>query len=401
MNNKINFKRMAYSFKGTGDEADIEMYGDVVESQPVDWWTGEPVPGNYIIKDDFISDLARLQNCKKITLHIDSFGGDASASLSIHNKLREMSENGIELVAVIEGVAMSAATHIACACDNVMIYPSSLFMIHKCWTFIFGGYNADELLSIAKQNNAWDDAQVEIYKRKTNLSDTVIRHMMSDTTFLTGREAVEKGFCDELTESDNNMQIVASANRKTIIAGNKVLHLAKGVTIPDIIPTITTPQGDVIKTTTPGDTGKIERGNYSMAKNLSELRAENPELAAQVEADMRAEQTSATNQAVEAERQRLAEIDEIAHLFDEATVRAAKYTTPCTAQEMAYRAATEAAKIGANFMNALAEDRKESNADKVMAAANVPDDIKVKTEEDLLNDARAAIKSMFHEKKED
>ena len=62
MNNKINFKRMAYSFKGTGDEADIEMYGDVVESQPVDWWTGEPVPGNYIIKDDFISDLARLQN---------------------------------------------------------------------------------------------------------------------------------------------------------------------------------------------------------------------------------------------------------------------------------------------------------------------------------------------------
>ena len=110
-----------------------------------------------------------------------------------------------------------------------------------------------------------------------------------------------------------------------------------------------------------------------MAKNLEELRTENPELAAQVESEVRAavsadHATSDTN-ATNAERQRLAEIDSIAHLYDDETVRNAKYGEhPCTAQEMAFRAAQAAAKTGGAFMAGVQSDYQASGASGVGAA---------------------------------
>ncbi|HCS73026.1 MAG TPA: hypothetical protein DIW17_04035 [Clostridiales bacterium] len=56
-----------------------------------------------------------------------------------------------------------------------------------------------------------------------------------------------------------------------------------------------------------------------MAKNLEELRAENPELAEQILAEAQA--TVSANAAVETERRRIAEIDEIAALYDDETVK--------------------------------------------------------------------------------
>ena len=100
---------------------------------------------------------------------------------------------------------------------------------------------------------------------------------------------------------------------------------------------------------------------------FEEFRKENPEAA---EAALAEAQASVSHEeAVNAERQRIADIDQVASLFDAETVRAAKYENPCTAQEMCYRAAQESAKQGKAFMNALKSDTAESNVDKVPAAA--------------------------------
>ena len=134
-----------------------------------------------------------------------------------------------------------------------------------------------------------------------------------------------------------------------------------------------------------------------MANNLEELRVENAQLASQVESEVRAavsaENTIAVEQATNAERQRISEIDEIAHLFDEETVREAKYGEhPCTAQEMAFRAATKAAKNGTTFMaNALA-DSKASNTANVGATA-APDDKSGKKDEDVKATAKADVEA--------
>ena len=222
----VSIQRPCYAMASTdGQRADITMYGQIVDTQPTDWWTGEPVPGQYIIESEFLSDLQQVEHCTEITIRMDSVGGDAGVSILIHNRLRELAAKGTKLTCIVDGVAMSGGSLIMCACDTVKANPSSLVMIHKCWSLIWGNYNADELRKAADANDAWDKSQVSIYKRKTGLSETVLLHMMSDTTYMTGKEAVEKGFANELLDDAEPVEISASADRQTIYAKGHALHL--------------------------------------------------------------------------------------------------------------------------------------------------------------------------------
>ena len=139
-----------------------------------------------------------------------------------------------------------------------------------------------------------------------------------------------------------------------------------------------------------------------MAKNLEELRKEDPELAAQVESDVRAavsaEHDNSEANATRAERQRLAEIDSIAHLYDAETVRNAKYGDhPCTAQEMAFRAAQAAAKTGGAFMAGVKSDYDASGAGGVGAAPadNGNGGAEPTTPEAKQAEARASVKALL------
>lgn len=367
-----NVTRPCYTMAQIGEQsAEITMYGEIVQTQPRDWWTDEPVEGSFIIRDEFLADLDSVVNSgvKKVTLRMDSLGGDASVSIFIHNKLRELSKDGVEIECIVDGVAMSGGSLIMCAADRVVVNPSSLIMIHKAWSFVCGGYNADDLKAMAKENDAWDAAQISIYKRKCNLSETVISHMMSETTFMTGQEAIEKGFADELAEGET--VIAASADRKSIFVRGRQIPFTRGCTVPESIP-VTSASADVIEQNQPENAGK---GGNPMARNLEELRAENPELATQVESDVRAAMTAendnALNEARTQERTRLAEIDEIAHLYDAETVREAKYGEhSCSAQEMAFREAQKAARSGGAFMANAMQDYHDSNAEDVGSANN-------------------------------
>ncbi len=138
-----------------------------------------------------------------------------------------------------------------------------------------------------------------------------------------------------------------------------------------------------------------------MATNLEELRHENEQLASAVESEIRAavatEQNTAVNEAVEAERRRLSEIDEISCLYDEATVREAKYGNPCTAQEMSFRAAVQAAKNGAVFMRGVQDDYDASGAKGVQTTNVSGDDggIENKTPEQKQAEAKNTVKNLL------
>ena len=374
-----------------GVDAEITMYGEIVERQPVDWWTGKPVEGQYIIQKEFLNDLEQVSGCKKLTIRMNSLGGDAGVSILIHNRLRELSGKGTEIECVVDGVAMSGGSLIMCAADKVRVNGSSLIMIHKCWSVIFGAYNADELKAAAAANDAWDKAQAAIYVRKTGMSETIISHMMADTTYMTGKEAVEKGFADELIEGAEPLNISASADRTALMVNGKAIHLARGMIIPKSIPVSTDSQPDD-NNTSPESSGATNEGGNLMATNLEELRKENAELAAAIEGEVRAavsaENTQAIEAAVQAERSRMREIDEIAGLFGNDLVNAAKYEKPCTAQELAFNAAQEAAKAGKAFMTSISEDYKKSGIDGVEAA---PEASEKKTEEEMKSEVKALL----------
>lgn len=389
------------------NEAEITMYGEIVEKRPTDWWTDEPIEGAFIVRSEFLDDLEQLvtSGVKKISIRMDSVGGDCGVSIFIHNKLRELARNGVEISCTVDGVAMSGGSLIMCACDSVSVNPSSIIMIHKCWTFLYGGYNADELRKLAKSNDAYDDAQVSIYARKTNLSDTILRHMMSETTYMTGTEAVEKGFADSLLEDAEPLSIAASADRTSLLVHGKEFRLAHGMIIPESIPTVGTAPKDsaeTIKTNLP-ETNTGSEGGSLMAKNLTELRAENPALASSIEAEVRAavlaenDNTAAVNEAVANERARLQAIDEIAANVDSAMLAEAKYgKTACSAQELAFRAMKQQTRAGTDFLEGLSEDYKASNAGKVQSVVPKDDgEKKPSTPEEKSAAAKNDIKSLL------
>ena len=385
---KINIERPFYTMATIeNNEAEITMYGEIVEQRPRDWF-GNEVEGQFIIAEEFLEDLKQVEGCNAITIRMNSGGGDAGASIMIHNRLRDLSAKGVKLTCIVDGIAMSGGSLIMCACDTVKVNASSLIMIHKCWSFLFGGYNADEMRQMADANDAYDKAQAAIYVRKTGESETKILHMMADTTYMTGKEAFEKGFADEVLDEEP-LQIAASADGRTLYVGQRAMHLAPGMFAPDSIPTVEAGAVPVETNTNANE----DEGGKPMANTIEELRAESPDLLAQAE-------SAASASAVQAERTRLQEIDAVAGLFSAEMVTEAKYgENACSAQELAYRAAKAAAAHGQQFLNNMAADAQASGAAEVPAAPAPAEEPKAETPEEKMAAARAAVKDLLKEEK--
>ena len=387
----INITRPFYTMATKeGNKAEISLYGEIVEQQPTDFW-GTPIKGEFIIGSEFLEDLKQVEGCSEITIRMNSKGGDAGTSILIHNRLRELASKGTKLVCIVDAMAMSGGSLIMCACDNVRVNPSSLIMIHKCWSLLIGGYNADELRSMAKASDAYDEAQASIYERKTKLSKTQILHMMADTTYMSGKEAVDKGFADEVL-NEEPLKLAASADGRTIYVGQRAVHLGPGMFAPDFIPKV---EAGAVPVET--NTNEPNKGGSTMANTIEELRKENPELVAQL---VSAERAAERADAIQAEQKRLQEIDDLAGLFSADLVREAKYgKKACSAQELSYRAAVDAAKNGKQFLAKMTADAKESNTDAVPAApAHDPEPkaAEPKTEQEKEEAAKAAVKEIFH-----
>lgn len=383
----ININRPFYTMATIeGNKAEITLYGEIVEQRPTDFW-GEPIEGEFILGSEFLEDLKQVEHCSEITIRMNSKGGDAGTSIMIHNRLRELAGKGTKLVCIVDAMAMSGGSLIMCACDTVKVNPSSLIMIHKCWSLLIGGYNADELRSMAKASDAYDEAQAAIYERKTGLGKTQILHMMSDTTYMSGKEAVDKGFADEVLDEEP-LKLAASADGRTIYVGQRAVHLAPGMFAPDFIPTV---EAGAVPVETNIETQTVDEGGKPMATTLEELRAESPALVAEAE-------SAASASAVQAERSRLQEIDSVAGLFSADMVHEAKYgETACTAQELAYRAAQAAVANGQQFLNNMAADANASGAAAVPAAPAPEEDPapEANTPEEKMAAARAAIKELL------
>ena len=409
----VSIDRGPYSMQmEDGENAEITMYGEVVERHPTHWWTGDKLEGDFIAQDDFLRDLDSLSNAKTVTIRMNSVGGDALVGMVIHNRIRELSAKGMHWICIVDGAAMSAASVIMSACDEVRINPASLVMIHRCWGYLWGGYNADELRETASMYDAYDRAAVTTYQRKTKLSEQELLQMMSETTWLTGAEAVEKGFADKIIEDAEPLDIAASADGQSLFVRGRQFHLTPGMFAPDNIPTVKTEAPAPAEThkNQPAITG--DEGGKTMAKNLEELRAENPELAEALMAEAKATVSAsagggapapqaganAISAAVQAEQKRIQEIDAVACLYDAETVKAAKYgENACTAQEMTYRAAQKAAQQGKKFLGDLEGDTQASGAQDVPAAGDPgePTPAEQQTPDQRMASARAEVKALF------
>lgn len=391
----VAIQRECYAMANKNGVAEITMYGQIVRKRPVDWWSGKPIEGKFIILNEFLDDLKTLSSAKELIIHLDSLGGDAYASLTIHNKLREMAARK---TIKVDGVAMSGGAMIMCAAsgpkDKVQINPGGLVMIHKCITPLMGYYNADELDDIGASSKAMDRSQAVIYKGKTGLDEQELLDMMAHTTTLTGAEAIEKGFADELIEGAVPVELAASADRRTLYVNGQAWP-GFGMPLPDRIPVAPDAEApDDIDAQAPENIG-------GQVMNIEELKAQHPELVEQILAEAKitadAEADKRAKEAVATERARIQEIDEISALYDDETLMHAKYVEPRTAQEMTFQAAKAAAKDGKKHLKDMQTDTEASGTGMVNAAPAPSDEVKKPTPEERRAQGRADAKALKEE----
>ena len=334
------------------DDGEIVLYGDVVARQPVDWWTGEPEPGLYIAPESFMEDLAAVKGKSNITIKINSTGGDLYTGIAIHNAIKGLSGHK---VVIVEGIAASAASVIACAGDEVQVYPGSMVMIHGVAGLLMDYYTLADLKKLQKDFDASERAIAEIYHAKTGLAVDQLRTMMTRETWMVGQEAIDNGFADTLLAGDGPAVSLSADKQVLLVAG--IRHSMRGLHhIPSTIPIAAHAAG---KINLP-DSRKDDK-----PMTLEEMKSQYPDLIAGLE-----QQAAETDR--EQERSRIKEIDGIAAgVRDAQLVEEAKYgENACTAEQLALRAMRKQAALGAQHLRDRAIDYEESGADKIGAAPN-------------------------------
>ncbi|WP_421921600.1 ClpP-like prohead protease/major capsid protein fusion protein [Marinobacter salarius] len=154
----------------------------------------EEIGGWGISAKEFARDLKDLGNINQIDLRINSPGGSVFDGNAIFNQLKQ---HPAKVTAYIDGLAASMASVVAMAADHVVMPGNALMMIHNPWTVAIG--NAEELRKNADLLDTIKKTLLKAYGRSM-MTDEEISEMMDAETWLTGADAVEMGFADELEE---------------------------------------------------------------------------------------------------------------------------------------------------------------------------------------------------------
>lgn len=174
----------------------IDIYGDISD---VKFWDEDVTPLEIKEKLDVLKD------CKEIDIHINSYGGSVFAGLAIISMLDSIDATK---TAYIEGIAASMASVIAVSADKVVMSDGSLIMIHKPSAFCSG--NADDMRKTADLLDKTENSLIQIYMRKFNKSESELRTLLKDETYMSFDEANFYGLADEL---QGNIKIAAYADK--------------------------------------------------------------------------------------------------------------------------------------------------------------------------------------------
>ena len=182
--NRRPFEPVQNKIKAEGGKASIYLYDPIVGDRlTAEWWGG-------ICPQDFVPALRALE-ADEITLYTNCPGGDVFAAEAMCQALRE---HPAKVTMQIEGYAASAATAIACACDEVVATPGSMYMIHQTWTFALG--NADDLMKTVELLQKCDNTMYDQYTARTGKSREQVEQWCKDETWFTADEAKANGFID-------------------------------------------------------------------------------------------------------------------------------------------------------------------------------------------------------------
>ena len=177
---------------------------------PIDSWGGDWG----VSAKEFATALAELpDDTSTIHLHINSPGGMVFEGVAILNQLRQ---HQAKVVAVVDGLAASAASFIACGADEVHMAPNTQLMIHDAWGIAIG--NAATMRETGDLLDRLSDNIAAVYAMKTGGSVEEWRSAMLAESWYSPAEALAAGLADLIVgqqEDDGAEDAAASFDLST------------------------------------------------------------------------------------------------------------------------------------------------------------------------------------------
>lgn len=193
--------------------AELLLYGDIGES----WW-GESISAKTVA-----DNLKEIGEVDVLNVRINSAGGSAFDGIAIYNQLVR---NRARIEIDIDGMALSIASVIAMAGEEVRMAENAMLMIHDPWTFAMG--DAEELRKTAELLDGMKDNLVTTYNRRTGIDRDELAELMTEETWLNAADAKERGFVDVVT-AGQAAQARAPAARLTQAQARRFRHPPKNL----------------------------------------------------------------------------------------------------------------------------------------------------------------------------
>lgn len=298
---------------------EIYIYGEIG-----DWWQE--------LDAKSLADKIKNSVGDEINIRINSGGGEVFTASSFYSLLKS---SGKKINVFIDGLAASAATLIACAGDSVTMPVNALYMIHNPLSWQYG--NADEMREMADVLDKVRDAIVATYVQKTSLSEDKIIEMMDAETWMTAQEAKDLGFID------NIMDVAVAATTKDVItmSSDRLKNIPK-----QLLNAV--------------ESNKDKPKGVKKTMDLTQFKAEHSAIAEQFKAEIQAENKTAVENAVKAERQRIKDIHDTALQGQEELAQEA-IENGLSAGEFAIKALKATKDKGVQALKDASNDRKVLN----------------------------------------
>jgi len=207
---------MKYVKNVTSTSADFYVYGEIVDEKVPDFWTGD-ISSTEVDPNELRADLEELekQGITDFNIYINSPGGSVFAASAIMSQIKRFKQKtGARIHSYIDGIAASAASFLALVADDVNVYNTSIFMIHKPLVFSYG--NADDLQrDIDLLNSIEDNTIVPAYMSKATVDEDTIKSLVDEETWFNGNpeDDLYMGNFFEINHLDEAKAVTACASK--------------------------------------------------------------------------------------------------------------------------------------------------------------------------------------------
>ncbi|CAI3560491.1 MULTISPECIES: head maturation protease, ClpP-related [Clostridium] len=346
----------------------IDIKGRIIP-QSSKWiynWLGMPSTSP---KD--ISQALIEANGDDVEFYVNSGGGSVYDGYEIYNLIREYTGNA---TFKIIGLAASAAAFI-CMAGTCKMSPLSEMMIHNASTYAEGPHqnmdNASNMLQIT------DHTIATAFVLKSGKTEEEIRNLMENETWLSAQDCKNLGLIDEIMFEENKINVTPTPTLYNAIPINDdtfMNELEKCKTIDELKKKLIENVENIFKSSTGNQPILVNEANIDDNINQNNIKeAVNMDINT-LKNDYKDIYDQIVNEAVQNERNRIKEIEDLAIPGNEDLINKAKFETGITAEKVAVEIIKNQRNKGTEFLENMRTDADNANLDDVNA--NLVDNLK-------------------------